>query len=462
MKRDINIRVAVAGNVDSGKTTFTGLLINDCLDDGRGHCRSLILRTPHEKATGRTSTISHNNYIINGEDQRKIISLIDLAGHERYLKTTMFGITGCFVDYGLLMIGSNMGITKMTKEHLGIFLYMKLPIIILLTKIDICPDNVYENVQKRIRAIFKLPIVKKKPYFFPRDPEKCKIEMEKFLKIGNPLDSFVPIITISNKTGVNIEPTKSLMLSLPPKFTWKNEIDGTIMYIDSKFMVTGIGLVLSGTVRGKSLKVGQKLWIGPINDKFLPFKARSLHNNVRESVDEVFSGQNGCIAIKMLDKQIITRKMIKKGVIIMDNEELKKNLSNHFKAKITVLNHATTIGNNYSPVIHCGLIRQSAKIKILKVIRGVGKNKQIQNAKESDDVLKLRTGCEAIVEFVFKFRPEYIEKDFDLFFRDGTTKGFGKVIGILPPVKVEKVKKKRYRQRKNNRNNDSLPEKNQK
>ena len=31
--KDINIKIAVAGNVDSGKTTFTGLLVNDCLYD---------------------------------------------------------------------------------------------------------------------------------------------------------------------------------------------------------------------------------------------------------------------------------------------------------------------------------------------------------------------------------------------------------------------------------------------
>ena len=61
--KDINIRIAVAGNVDSGKTTFTGILVNDVLDDGKGYARSLVLRTPHEKQSGRTSTVTHNNFI---------------------------------------------------------------------------------------------------------------------------------------------------------------------------------------------------------------------------------------------------------------------------------------------------------------------------------------------------------------------------------------------------------------
>ena len=61
--KDINIKIAVAGNVDSGKSTFTGVLVNNCLDDGRGLSRLSILRTPHEKRCGRTSNISNNNFI---------------------------------------------------------------------------------------------------------------------------------------------------------------------------------------------------------------------------------------------------------------------------------------------------------------------------------------------------------------------------------------------------------------
>ena len=36
-----------------------------------------------------------------------------------------------------------------------------------------------------------------------------------------------------------------------------------------------------------------------------------------------------------------------------------------FYATIDILNHSTTINNNYSPVIHCGIIKQCAKIEII-------------------------------------------------------------------------------------------------
>ena len=112
---DETIRIAITGNVDSGKSTFAGVLVNNILDDGRGLCRSKILRNKHELDTGRTSFITFNNLNRIIDDKRKILSLIDLAGHEKYLKTTMSGITGLFLDYGLLLISANMGITKMTK-----------------------------------------------------------------------------------------------------------------------------------------------------------------------------------------------------------------------------------------------------------------------------------------------------------------------------------------------------------
>ena len=255
---DETIRIAVAGNVDSGKSTLAGVLLNDCLDDGRGYCRSLILRNKHEKDTGRTSCISFNNFYKEKEDGRKIISLIDLAGHEKYLKTTMSGITGLFVDYGLVLVAANMGITKMTKEHIGLLLFLKVPIIILVTKIDMVPEQLKHATIRKLKKIANLPVFNKKAYTFPEDEEKCENEMIDFSKLNDPLDTFIPIINISNKTGHNINNLKNLLFSLDSREHWSEKIDGSIVYVDSKYTVKGIGLVLSGTVRGKPIKQNQK------------------------------------------------------------------------------------------------------------------------------------------------------------------------------------------------------------
>jgi hypothetical protein len=105
-----NIRVAVVGNVDAGKSTMIGTLISSCLDDGRGSSRTTIMKHRHEIESGRTSTATTHlmgfrstGEAIAGKDsvraRRKsedevaresyrVVTLMDLAGHEKYLKTT--------------------------------------------------------------------------------------------------------------------------------------------------------------------------------------------------------------------------------------------------------------------------------------------------------------------------------------------------------------------------------------
>ena len=78
------------------------------------------------------------------EKSSKVITFIDLAGHEKYLKTTVFGMTGHAPDFGMLMVGANAGIVGMTKEHLGLALALSVPVFVVITKIDMCPQNVLQ------------------------------------------------------------------------------------------------------------------------------------------------------------------------------------------------------------------------------------------------------------------------------------------------------------------------------
>ena len=39
----------------------------------------------------------------------KVVTLVDLAGHERYFKTTAYGLTGHLPDYACLIVGANAG-----------------------------------------------------------------------------------------------------------------------------------------------------------------------------------------------------------------------------------------------------------------------------------------------------------------------------------------------------------------
>lgn len=54
---DTDIRVAVIGNVDSGKSTLVGVLTKGIMDDGRGFARTKVFNFSHEASNGRTSSI---------------------------------------------------------------------------------------------------------------------------------------------------------------------------------------------------------------------------------------------------------------------------------------------------------------------------------------------------------------------------------------------------------------------
>lgn len=406
-------KIAIAGNVDSGKTSLCGVLTSGILDNGRGSARSNILKLKHEKETGRTTNITLNPLVIDINGNKKIHSLIDLCGHEKYLKTTMYGLTGLFVDYGIVVIGANMGITKMTREHIGILLWAKIPFTIVITKIDICPDNIYEATLNDLRKILKSPIYNKQLFFLNKDENITKNEIDSFIDKININYNITPILPISNKTGNNINNLKYLLQQIEPREQWKKDnINGSVFYIDSVFMVKGVGIVLSGTLHGNTIKVNDKLFIGPYNGSLIPVKVKTMHNNNREYVNELNNGDVGCIAISFL-KELLTRKQILKGMVVVNDTKFIKNVSKKFKATITVLHHSTTIKNNYQPVIHCRTIRQNAIINV------------------KDDNLSLRTGDKATVYFTFMFRPEYIEKGAFFFFRDGSTKGVGIIEEIV-------------------------------
>ena len=57
IREDKDVRIAVVGNVDSGKSTLVGVLTKGVKDDGKGSARSKVFNFGHEQATGRTTSI---------------------------------------------------------------------------------------------------------------------------------------------------------------------------------------------------------------------------------------------------------------------------------------------------------------------------------------------------------------------------------------------------------------------
>ena len=132
----------VCGSVDSGKSTLIGTILSNKLDDGNGSNRAFVSAHKHEIKSGKTSSIAVHS-LKKYQDNKSII-MIDLCGHEKYLKTTLYGIMGYYPDYAIVIIGGNRGMLKMTREHVKILHHLKIPIILVITKTDII-DKVYEG-----------------------------------------------------------------------------------------------------------------------------------------------------------------------------------------------------------------------------------------------------------------------------------------------------------------------------
>jgi GTPase len=437
---------AIAGPVDAAKSTLIGVLTCGELDNGNGLARNKILVHPHEKESGRTSHITYNSVIYKYEDgfislhnihnenikkieysykkEDKIVSFLDLAGHEKYMGTTLFGITGLFPDYGIVVIAANTGITKLTREHLGILLYLKIPIIITITKIDLAPKQIYMDLCTQLKQLLSRNLsTKLKPhdalykslYFInatSKDISNDETNHYIMKMLGNP--DIIPIISLSNKDGRNIDNLHKILYTLPKREKWTNcKINGTIYYIDSSFNVSGIGLVVSGTCRGEPIKIKQKLYLGPFNGTFKEVIVRSIHNSIRENITETNIGTQCCLAIKSTNqKDEINKNNIMKGMILLDSvDKYIHNITRTFWARINVLHHSSTIRTGYCPTIHCGPIRQAARL-------------------ETDNNNILRTGDNCIVKFTFVSHAEFIEETMTFFFRDGTTKGLGHILKL--------------------------------
>ena len=428
--RGKNLRFQLSDGTIVHNSTLTGVITkrdkegNVQLDDGRGKMRSKIMKHPHEVKTGRTSDVAQHYHREIKEEKdsdceeivkkEKIKVFIDLAGHEKYFRVTLNGITKCSVHWCCLVIAANMGVLRMTREHLSVALLFNLPIFIVLTKLDISPQNITKSTCEDIQKIFKkIPKERRRKLYFINNTEKW----EKYKELSNeqgfsPIEH-VPIFAISSVTGQNVNSVIEYVDTTYPYSSIEHKLvssQSRVQYtIDSTYQIQGVGIVVSGVLLEGVIKKNDILALGPFHNYFIMVLVRSIHNNFRESIDELHSGLSGCLNIKpVANKTHLKRHMIRRGIKLLSEPRLYW----RFKARIKILHHQTTIGIGYQPFIHCGNISQTCRIENIK------------------DKECLRIGDEAEVLFKFMNKPEYIKEGEQLVFRDGMTKGVGNVLEL--------------------------------
>ena len=424
----LDLRVAVVGNVDAGKSTLVGVMTGPTtfLDDGRGLARSRVLRHKHEAETGRTSSIAEdqhmrlttkggnlaserhqkNNPAADVGETAKVVSFIDLAGHERYLRTTVYGLTAHEPDYVMVVVGANHGITRMTKEHVGMAIALNVPLFVVVTKVDLCPEPVMKETMKQLTRLLKLPGARKQPYAV-RGTDELMMAVRGFGK-----SAITPIFTISSVDGTNVPLLRQFFNLMPSRRSWVNtdELPAEFL-IDQFFNVVGVGLVVAGTLLSGLVSLNHQLLMGPdYQGRFNPVTVKSIHH-MRTAVPALLPGQTGAFVVRSKTKEHVRQFGIRKGMVLLD-PSLNPVATKRFTCDVLVLHSQTTMRVNYQPILYARNVRQCVRI--------VEMDKEV-----------LRTGVRARVTFEFMYRHEFLQTDTKVLFTEGKTKAIGTIRELL-------------------------------
>ncbi|WP_227374413.1 GTPBP1 family GTP-binding protein [Haladaptatus halobius] len=407
-----HIVVGTAGHVDHGKSTLIGSLVTGQSDDGEGGTRGYLDVQPHEIQRGLSADLSYAVYGFDDdgsvhmdnphrksdrarvvEESDRLVSFVDTVGHEPWLRTTIRGLVGQKLDYGLLTVAADDGPTKTTREHLGILLATELPTIVAITKTDIVDDDRAKEVEREVERLLRE--VGKTPLRVERHGVDTAIEEVS--------EDVVPVLMTSAVTMDGLDSLDAMFEQLPKTTADSGEFR---MYIDRTYSVTGVGAVASGTINSGLVEAGDELLLGPMPDGgFRRVEVRSIEMHYHR-VDEAKAGRIVGIALKGVREADIER-----GMVLLP-ADADPTPVREFEAEVMVLNHPTRIGIGYEPVVHLETISETA------VFEPEGGH--------------LLPGDKGTTMARFKFRPYLVEEGQRFVFREGQSKGVGTVTDVTP------------------------------
>ncbi|KAJ3517199.1 hypothetical protein NLJ89_g646 [Agrocybe chaxingu] len=389
--------------------------------DQRGRARVGLFRHKHEVETGRTSSVgmeilgfgpsgapilpntahSTDPDVIRREKMgweeissqaAKIVSFTDLAGHERYLKTTLYGLTSGAPSCVVLMVGGNAGLIGMSKEHLAIALALSVPVVI-----DMTPPNVLAETVKQVVKILKSPGCRKIPVFV----KSLEVAVEMATSFGT--EKLCPIFQISNVTGQGLDFVRTFLNLLPSseRDAEKFAVDQPLEYsITEVWSVPYVGTVVNGILNSGTIKAGDAVMLGPdSNGNYQTTVVKSIQRK-RADVGRAEAGQCVSLALKR-----IRRAAVRKGMVLVTKTDTPPRAIRQFEGQVLILYHNTTLQKNYQAMLHCGAVRQTVRIVGMDHPQGI-----------------LRTGDRATVQFEFISHPEFVKEGMKLLFREGKTK----------------------------------------
>lgn len=255
-----NIIVGTAGHVDHGKTCLIRALTGTDTD-----------RLKEEQKRGITIENGFADMVCGDYN----ISIIDVPGHEKFIRNMLAGIGG--IDMVLLVVALDEGVMPQTVEHLHILDMLGIRRgIIVFTKKDMVDDEDWiQLVEEDTRELVK----------------------DTFLEGA-------PSIEVAAFEGYHIEELKQLIVSQIDDALLKNNAEELFrLPIDRVFTIQGYGTVITGTLIEGTIQKGDEVEIFP-EDRKVKVRNVQVHN---ESVDAAFAGQRTALNLAGIGKEELNR-----------------------------------------------------------------------------------------------------------------------------------------------------------
>lgn len=253
------VLIGTAGHIDHGKSTLIRALTGTDPD-----------RLSEEKERGMTIDIG---FAFLNEN----IAFIDVPGHEKFIKNMVTGAST--IGVAMLVIAADDGIMPQTREHFEILRLLNVRQgIIVITKTDLVERDWLELVEADIRDFVK--------------------------------DSFLENAALFRVSAVKesgITELRDYLLTLPEKQIDESPETGLFrLPVDRVFSVKGYGTVVTGTVIGGQVRVGDRPELLP-SQKMVKVRGIQSHNRTLEAV---CAGHRAAINIQGIDCRAISRGMV--------------------------------------------------------------------------------------------------------------------------------------------------------
>ncbi|AHV93721.1 selenocysteine-specific translation elongation factor [Bordetella holmesii] len=256
--------VGTAGHIDHGKTTLVRALTGVDTD-----------RLKEEKARGISIELGYAyTPLANGD----VLGFIDVPGHEKLVHTMAAGASG--IDFGLLVVAVDDGVMPQTREHLAILALLGVDLgAIVITKSDRVNAARVEVVKDEVRALVADGFLRDAPVFVvaasqPDDPGVSELKAW--------LDTQAQALAPRPASGL------------------------FRLAIDRAFTLAGHGTVVTGTVHGGTVRVGDEKADLRLMPAARPVRVRSIHAQNRSS-ETGAAGQRCALNLPGVDKDEITR-----------------------------------------------------------------------------------------------------------------------------------------------------------